>query len=392
MTTPKTPRKHAGIEVRTAKRTGETRYRAEVWNPATKERDFKTFPSLAAAKSWRAAMQVRIANGEAGVIESPTLNQAWAAWFVLAQAGTIRNNRGDVYKPSALTGYEHAMRLHVLPELGQRRLADIRVPHVQRLVDGLVARGQAARTVNNTLAPLRVVFKDALRREQCRFNPTLGVAMPSGERHRDRIASPAEAQQLLAAVPDEDRVIWAIAFYAGLRAGEIMALRWEDIDLKTRTLRVERSYDPKSHTFVTPKTSKGFRAVPFPAVLVPYLPEPRAGLVCGDDGVKPYVSTTTRKRALRAWGWKPDPKDPKKLIKARPDALEPITPHECRHTYASLMLAAGIDIVKVSKWMGHSSIQITVDRYGHLLPGDATAAMERFERYLTATHEEPVHV
>lgn len=164
-----------------------------------------------------------------------------------------------------------------------------------------------------------------------------------------------------------------------------MALDWSSVDLAARTITVERSYDAGSRSYVAPKTKKGRRVVPFPQQLLPFLLNARAerafGLVCGDDGQKPYVNTAVRKRALRAWGWNPLTTPPTKL---RPDALEPIKPHECRHTYASLMLGAGIDIVKVSKWLGHSSIQITVDRYGHLVPGDEVVAMQRFERYLAA--------
>jgi integrase len=73
------------------------------------------------------------------------------------------------------------------------------------------------------------------------------------EKPRDRIAPPEEAQKLLGALSESDRALWATAMYAGLRAGELMALRWEDIDLDAGVIHVERSYDPKEHEIVQTK-------------------------------------------------------------------------------------------------------------------------------------------
>jgi integrase len=386
-------RKHPGVETRHRKACAlnsagsrcscQPSYRAEAYDPDRRRRIFKTFPSAAAARSWRSAMQVKIKTGEAGAIDSPTLRDAYAAWATRAADGVIRNNRGEVYKPSVLRSYNEVMHKHVLPRLGSRKLTDVRLVHVQDLIEELHRAGLAARTVHNVVAPLRVVFGDAIRREQARINPCIGVRLPSGETARDRIATPAEAVLLLEAL-ESDRLLWALAFYAGLRAGEIMALDWSCVDLPARNLEIRRSYDPKAREFISPKTVKGTRRVPFPTLLVPYLMAERrpSGLVCG-DGVEPWRPTTVRNRALRAWGWNPRKVDGELLPLPDKAQLAPIKLHECRHTYASHMLASGVDIVKVSKWMGHSSIQITVDRYGHLVPGDETAAMQRFETYLT---------
>jgi integrase len=357
-----TARKHPGVETRHRKACAlnsagsrcscQPSYRAEAYDPDRRRRIFKTFPSAAAARSWRSAMQVKIKTGEAGAIDSPTLRDAYAAWATRAADGVIRNNRGELYKPSVLRSYNEVMHKHVLPRLGSRRLTDVRLVHVQDLIEELHRAGLAARTVHNVVAPLRVVFGDAIRREQARINPCIGVRLPSGETARDRIATPAEAVTLLEAL-ESDRLLWALAFYAGLRAGEIMALDWSCVDLPARNLEIRRSYDPKAREFISPKTVKGTRRVPFPTLLVPYLMAERrpSGLVCG-DGVEPWRPTTVRNRALRAWGW-----DPRKVdgeLRPLPDKpqLAPIKLHECRHTYASHMLASGVDIVKVSSGWG----------------------------------------
>jgi integrase len=308
-------RKHPGVETRHRKACAlnsagsrcscQPSYRAEAYDPDRRRRIFKTFPSAAAARSWRSAMQVKIKTGEAGAIDSPTLRDAYAAWATRAADGVIRNNRGELYKPSVLRSYNEVMHKHVLPRLGSRKLTDVRLVHVQDLIEELHRAGLAARTVHNVVAPLRVVFGDAIRREQARINPCIGVRLPSGETARDRIATPAEAVLLLEAL-ESDRLLWALAFYAGLRAGEIMALDWSCVDLPARNLEIRRSYDPKAREFISPKTVKGTRRVPFPTLLVPYLMAERrpSGLVCG-DGTEPWRPTTVRNRALRAWGWNP---------------------------------------------------------------------------------------
>ncbi len=347
-----------GITIRTSSR-GVKSYRAETWDNDRAKTISKTFPTAAAAKSWRAAMQTKIRMGTAGAVEAITLRAYAEDWLAKAQAGSR--------KPSVLRGYEASLANHVLPVLGTRKLADIRLDMVQELIDTLVAEGKAPSTVRNHISPLRVIFREAHRRKRVHVNPMVGIELPSGEDARDRIATPAEAAGLLEAL-QRDRTLWATAFYTGLRCGELMALDWSSVDLIGQRITVARSYDPKARVFIAPKSRAGQRTVPFPDLLLPFLTAENrtSGLVFGTDGLTPFGYTGVRKRALRAWA-----------------NVEPITLHECRHTYASLMLAAGVDMTKVSKWMGHSSITITVDRYGHLVPGDERQDMARFQTYLT---------
>jgi integrase len=91
------------------------------------------------------------------------------------------------------------------------------------------------------------------------------------------------------------------------------------------------------------------------------------GLVFGRDGHKPFDQSSARKRALSAW---------------RSASLAPITLHECRHTFASLMIAAGVNAKALSTYMGHANIAITLDRYGHLLPGNEDEAAGLLDAYL----------
>jgi integrase len=254
------------------------------------------------------------------------------------------------------------------------KLGDVRRVNLQELADRLLAAGLDPSTIRNALMPVRAIFRRAVARGDVVVNPTTGLELPAVRGRRDRIASPAEASELLAAVPEGDRALWATALYAGLRRGELAALRWEDLDLDAGVIRVERSWDPREG-IIEPKSRAGRRTVPIAAALRGHLLEHRLrsgrsiGLIFGRTADKPFEPVSVRARALAAW----ENADPK---------LEPIGLHEARHTFASLMIAARVNAKALATFMGHASITITLDRYGHLFPGSEDEAAELLDAYL----------
>ena len=282
--------RHDGIEVRHARGCPgaldeaacacRPSFRASVWSPREQRRVRKTFPTLAAARAWRVDSLSALRRGELSV-SSTTLHQAAAAWAEGARSGAIRNRSGDAYKPSAVRGYEEALRLRLLPELGGAKLSEIRRADVQALVDGLMVAGHSASTIRNTLLPLRVIFRRAMVRGEVAVNPTIGLELPAVRGRRDRIASPREAAGLVAAL-DRDQALWATAVYAGLRRGELQALDWSDVKLDDGVLRVRASWDPQAGR-ISPKTRAGTRVVPIASVLDMHLR--KLGTVSGAWGV-----------------------------------------------------------------------------------------------------------
>ncbi len=346
-------------------------YQAHVWSAREHKRIRKTFRSFDEAKAWRAETLVGLRRGTMRAPSATTLRDVWETWLAGAREGTVRNRSGDQYKPSVLRGYETSMRLRVLPELGGARLTEITRLDVQDLVDQMLAKGRDASTIRNTLIPLRAVYRRALARGEVVVNPVSGVELPSVRGCRDRIASPKEAAALIAAVREEDRAVWATACYAGLRLGELLALRDGDVDLELGLIRVERSWD--SHAgVIEPKSRAGTRSVPIIAALRPHLAARKLrrrgapGFFFGDRG-RPFNRNALVNRANRAWK------------KAK---LQPIGLHECRHTFASILIAAGVNAKALSTYLGHSSIQITLDRYGHLMPGNEDEAVALVDAYL----------
>jgi integrase len=292
-----------------------------------------------------------------------------------ARAEPFRTRSGTPYKPSVIRGYESSLRLYVLDGLGGMKLGEVRKRDVQALANRLLARGLDASTVRNALMPLRVLYREAVHAEQVATSPCAGVRLPAVEGKRERIATPDEAARLIAALRPSDRALWASAFYGGLRAGELRALRWEHIDLGGGVIRVVASMDAKGAT-VAPKSKAGRRKVPMPGPLRDLLAEHKlvtwnSGYVFGSSAGHPFTHSAVMRRARLRWG-----------------KVEPLKPladfglHEARHTYASMAIQAGVNAKALSTYMGHSSITITLDRYGHLMPGNESEFAALFDGYL----------
>jgi integrase len=349
-------------------------FQAQVWSTRERRRISRSFPSEPAAKTWRQDAIVDLRRGAFPLGRAVTLAQVAREWIADAKAGLVVNRSGDPYKPSTLRGYEQAINQRILPVLGPWKLADIRRSDVQRLVSHLQRQGLDPSTIRNALMPLRAIFRRALSMDDVVVNPTEKVQLPAVRGERDRFSSPVGAAGHLAKLGDDDRALFATAFYAGLRMGELRALRWENVDVATGVIRVHATWDHREGP-VEPKSKKGRRRVPIPAVLRDVLLEHRMrqeraeGLVFG-AGERPFSPSSINDRADRICG----------------DGV--LRLHDARHSYASFMIAAGVNLKALSEFMGHASITITLDRYGHLLPGSEDEAAELLDGYLARANTE----
>jgi len=148
---------------------------------------------------------------------------------------------------------------------------------------------------------------------------------------------------------------------------------WEDVDFGAGLIRVRRSWD-RVAGHVEPKSRAGRRNVPIPQVLRSHVAAHRlrskvSTFVFSGDSGRPFDPPTVNRRADKAWAQA---------------QVSPIRLHECRHTYAAYMIAAGINAKALSTYMGHASITVTLDRYGHLLPGNEQQAAGLLDAYLAA--------
>ena len=366
-------------------------YRAWVFDVRTRSKVRQTFAgkgALAAAKRWRRDAQVQVDQGRLVAPTRKALYEVSEEWLDGAKAGRIRNRSGRPYKPSALRGYESDLRMHVLPELGGARLSDIRRADLQRLVERLLGRGLSASKVRNVIVAVQVVYRYAMELDLVAANPTSGLRLPNGVGRRDRAAGPEEAAELLAALPGEVRPIYATAFYAGLRRGELMALRWEDVSLSTGMINVHRAWDEVAGE-VGPKSEKGARQVPVIALLRDYLAESKADtergrqdFVFGPKRDSPFTPSHVGRTARKAWAAENAKRTEKASERGEPTTLlVPIGLHECRHTFVTLMHEAGVSLEEIGDLVGHSSTYMT-DRYRHLRDERRHEAARKLDEYL----------
>ncbi|MGH2924460.1 MAG: tyrosine-type recombinase/integrase [Solirubrobacterales bacterium] len=365
-----------GIEVRTDAK-GRKAYRPSAYDKRAKRNLKGPWAStLAEARSWRVDAMQRFQVGTLSADQGLTVREAAEQFIAGIKSGAIPNRSGKRYRPSVVTGYEREFRNRVLPALGAARLRRLTAADVQVWTDTLVADGLAPNTIRNVITPLQALYGWAIPRGLAHVSPCASLRMPSGEQKRDRIATAAEAAVLIAAIPARDQAALGLAVYAGLRVGELVAIEWEAIDLELRTLRVVRGWDENARQFLDAKTKAGQnRVVPIVDPLATLISDhavlmdhPTEGLLFpGQDATRPLSTGRLRNRAKDAW---------------KEAELRPLGFHEGRHTFASLMIDAGINAKAISTYMGHANISITLDRYGHLMPGNEDEARTRLNAYL----------
>ncbi len=365
-----------GIEVRTDAK-GRKRYRGWAYDKRAKGNlNGPWTPHLAEARSWRVDALAKLQTGELSAAKGPTVHEAAEQFIAGIKTGAILNRSGKRYRPSVVTGYEREFRNRVLPALAASRLARLTPADVQLWIDSLTGEGLAPNTIRNVVTPLQALYSWALPRDLAHVNPCTSLRLPSGEQKRDRIATPSEAAKLIAALPAKDQAALGLAVYAGLRIGELLAIEWEAIDLEQKKLRVVRAWDEKAKRFLDAKTEAGQnRTVPIVDPLATLLADhavlmdhPTEGLLFpGRDASQPLSQGRLRKRAAEAW---------------QGAGLEPLGFHEGRHTCASMMIAAKVNAKALSTIMGHANISITLDRYGHLMPGSEDEVRALFDAYL----------
>jgi integrase len=227
----------------------------------------------------------------------------------------------------------------------------------------------------NAILPLRVICRRAHDRELIGSNPTEKLALPKDRRRREQVPAPSQIEAHLAALPDPHQDLWSTAVFTGLRRGELQGLQWESVDLKAGVIRVERAWDRVAGP-ISPKSRSGERIVPLPSRLRVSLAAlrgrevGRAGEhVFSRDGHRPFDPSNELRAVRRLWDIA---------------GLPGLGFHQCRHAYASLMIAAGVNAKALSAYMGHSSITVTLDRYGHLLSGNERTAAAQLDRFLAS--------
>ena len=313
------------------------------YSPASKHRA-EVLTWLGASRKGRQAMAAHVEAGR-------TLQSLGDEWLAGAERGAIAKRRGKSgvgYAETTLAGYRRSWERVIKPEFGARPAAEIDAIEWQHWIDGMCSRGLSRARIANHVAVASAIYMWAARpnRRLVPGNPLRDVELPANdEKPRTRVAPMGEARLLLGALSIADRVPFGLAFFAGLRRSEIRRLEWTDVQLDGYRLWVRKSKS-EAGTDRRPPIAEPLRTI----LLEEHLRQgrPRDGRVCAVS----VMSGTLPDRARAAWAVA---------------GLTRITLHECRHTYASFLMAAGYTLKEIMEYMGHADLQM-VQRYTKLLP------------------------
>ena len=303
---------------------------------------------------------------------------------------------GGHLRPSTLTSYDGAVRLHIVPRIGTTLLQRVDKSAIKALyqelrtggytprakptgksgaaVEALAPRGLSSKTVHNVHLALRKALADAVDEGLIRTNPAAGA-------HKlDRDAAPEmltwsqdELRRFLAAVEDErDYPLWRLAAQTGMRRGEVLGLRWRDVDLPGARLSVRQQLVRAGSELVPgpPKTAAGRRLIALDPGTVRALRARRAAWLA-EHGARIPANHDVDLVFCRPDG---QPDDPDVVSQRFQSAIgrakvPRIRLHDLRHTHATLLLQAGVHPKVVQERLGHASITITLDRYSHVIEG-----------------------
>lgn len=291
--------------------------------------------------------------------------------------------------PSTTARYKQSLTWQIEPHrLGRLRLRQVQRSHVEEWVEGLIAQKHQRDTertldpysIRNAFALLQMTFNMAIADSLIVVNPCKGVELPRPNDDEIHPLTPAQVNTLYvlesytldkasgARHPHRLFALYHLAIRCGLRQGELFGLRWKDVDLSRRELRVAGQI--RGGQRARGKTKHAHRALPLSAESVRVLTK--------------HKQNQAEEKAISAEGWNAGdlvfcseigaPLSPKSIgdqfdALLRKAELPDIRFYDMRHTYAALSIAAGVDIYTLSRRMGHSSIAVTADRYGHLYQG-----------------------
>lgn len=352
------------------------RWQAVVTLP-TGKRKYYYAKTQAEASAARTRALHDLAQGLPIVAEQLTVERWLTRWLDMATPNLA---------PRSAARYRSLARRILMPAIGRIRLAKLSAQHIEAVYAQQLASGAAPASVRQLHAVLRRAIGEAQRLGLVQRNVAALVHAPKVPRHEMTVLLPDQAQRLLTTVRGERlEALYVLALTTGMRQGELLALRWRDVDLHECALHVQATlrYENADRYYLDPpKTPKSRRHISLSAPAVDALRQHRARQIAERLAVGPawrdedLVFTTLIGGALCGrvvtLG-----ELPRLLAQA---GLPRIRFHDLRHTAATLLLRAGVHPKVVSELLGHATIAMTLDRYSHVAPDMQQAAVDAMDR------------
>lgn len=291
-----------------------------------------------------------------------TVGEYLDRWLRDSVQGSVRRSTFESYRRQA--------GRYITPAIGRARLKALTPAHVQGLYREMQDHGLSARTVEYTHAVLHRALKQAVQWNMVPRNVCDAVDVPQVRRKEMHPLTPEQARRFLEAAHGERlEALYAVAVHAGLRPGELLALKWEDVDLDGGTLHVHRALS--NGEFTAPKTKRSRRRIDLSAGSAAALKKHRKaqleervkrGTLWQDHGLVFPSSVGTplsHRNVVRSF----------KAVLKRAGLPATIRLYDLRHTCATLLLCRNVHPKYVQELLGHASIAQTLDTYSHILPG-----------------------
>ena len=268
---------------------------------------------------------------------------------------------------------------HVLPDLGGSRLGDVTAADLQALVERLRGQGPQREHHRQRLKPGAGALpaSDATRARH--HNPCRDVSLPTIRSQREHAADPGDAALMIRVLPEQDQCAWALAFYGGLRLGELGRSlgghrRGGRADPRPAVVGRARGRDRAQELCRAARRSDHRRAAAVPPAQRARCAWQPTGLALGSSKSAPFSYNGLYRRSAKAW---------------QATGFPRVTPHQARHSFASYLIAAGADVKAVTEIMGHASVRQSFDRYGHLLRDSHANTVTKLDASLGLRHSWP---
>jgi integrase len=353
----------------------------------------KTFEKLAEAKDYLSDLQRQRKTGKAVVAAPITVDEFLDRYL---KSADLRENTRD--------SYVEILDSYIRPKLGKLKMKSLTTLKIQAVYDEMLERDLAPRTVRYAHSIFHSALDQGMDWNLLPFNPAKGVKLPKKKRAEVRYLSGDEIGAFMgAAWFDLHSAYFELALVTGARPGELMGLKWSEVDLENETIKIKQTLvrDREGWYLRPPKTAKAKRTIPIPPATVQTLIEHKAdqgryrlkvgrswsdhGLVFTNDVGQPLERHNfvrrhfkpTLRRAVRNLYAADRVRGNSELIEKR-DEMKKLSLYGLRHTCATLMLEKGINPKTVSEQLGHKSVAFTLDTYAHVteaMQGEAVSVL-----------------
>lgn len=325
-----------------------------------------------------AAAQAELSKGRLPARRAPTVAEFLRSWLESSVKPRVR--------PLTYAGYRVNVEKHLIPYLGKIPLDQLTPAQVQEMINGRLAAGLSGKSVAYIHQVLRTALSLAVRWDLVSRNVARMVDRPRIERKQISPLTPEEARKFLAAIRGHRlEALFSVALALGLRQGEALGLRWEDIDFAAGTLRVNHQLQRIGGrlTLVPPKTDRSRRTLVMPSMIVERLREHEGRQVAE----RLWAGSKWRESGLVFGNLSGGPTQARRVIeqfhKALAEAgIRHIRFHDLRHSCATLLLVQGVSPRVVMDVLGHSEIALTMNAYSHVVPELQRDAAQRMQAIL----------